>query len=192
MKRLLLAIAVYCLFAHPALAKCDVQLKPSDGFKELSAKLQCLKAEISELRNVIFPQGATRPALPTPVAGAAQESGGVRVELEKCSGSGGSVDCKIHLTSLTKDQTIYMSGDVIAVDNNGVTYRWRGFQKVGEKHMESGGNSRWYVAGVRTAATISYGAQTDQSPSQLAALQLWLRTDGSQYRLITFRNVALR
>ncbi|MGF1648897.1 MAG: hypothetical protein ACFCUN_00435 [Hyphomicrobiaceae bacterium] len=189
-----LALLAIGLMSSPlsASAQCDVTVRSTDTYLDLTQKLECLRAEIEDLRKAIAPaQRAQRPQAPV-LASDIQESDGIRFEVERCARSGGTIECRVHITSLDKDQHVHMSSDGIAVDMGGVTYRWHGFQSVGDRAIETGGNRRWYVAGVRVAATIVYRAQSDVEASGLAALQVSFAPDGRAFRMVTFRNLALQ
>jgi hypothetical protein len=176
-----------------AVADCDVELKPSDTFKELSAKLKCLETRIRALEG----SAATGPVVAPPPAAkfsavASMESGGIRFDVENCKKSGSGIVCRVFITSLGKDQSVYFTNGSRSVDTNGVLYSWKGYQGFGEKQMDQGGIRRWFVADVRTGTSLYFDAQIDQVAQSLAVVQIDFQLEGSGSKQVSFRNLSLQ
>lgn len=184
--------------------ECDLDMKVTDGFPELTTKLKCLAGEISALRREVAglkgggaiggaSSSASSAKLPTASGIQTQEGGGGRFEIESCKKTGSTISCRIFVTSNGKDQNIRIYSGSRIVDGNGVLYSWRGYQGLGEKQIESGDIRRWFVGDVRTGAQIVFEAQSDQSAVVLSVVQLSVASDStSNGTQVTFRNVALQ
>jgi hypothetical protein len=170
-------------------ADCATDLKPTDTFKELSAKLKCLNDRISVLEKGGAASVATRPQ-PQPIPGTrVQEAGGIKIELESCSKSGSGISCKIFVTSSDNDREAGFSDGSRAVDYNGVVLTWKGYQTAGEQ-MRRGWINRSFIADTRTAANIYFEAERETLADGLRALQVIYSTERSE-RTATFKNVPL-
>lgn len=181
---------VACL--TPAMAEaadCATELKPTDTFKELSAKLKCLNDRISMLENRGAAPVAARPQ-PQPIPGTrVHEAGGIKIELESCGKTGSGISCKIFVTSSDNDREAGFSDGSRAVDFNGVVLSWKGYQTAGEQ-MRRGWVNRSFIADTRTAANIYFEAEGETLGDGLSALQIIYSTERSE-RTATFKNVPL-
>ena len=186
----LLVASLFLSLSSPVLAAdCATDLKATDTYKELSAKLKCLNDRISALEG----SGNTsqKAALSSkPVLGTqTQEGGGVKLEIESCAKAGANFSCRLFITATSGDQNVQFDYESKAVDASGTVFRWKGFQTAGQQ-METGSVSRSFIGDVRTASTIFFEGGDKGLDTTLSALQLKLYTQGKLY-IITFRNLQL-
>jgi hypothetical protein len=175
-------------------ADCGPDLKQTDDYRTLSAKLKCLETRIRLLEGSRTPASTTigaAAAAPAPVQSLpqSQEVDGVRIELDRCERKEG-ISCKIFVTSLREDINVGFERGSIAVDSNGMQYFWHGYQGLGEASISTGVTFRSFISGVRTAAQISFTGMPEQSIKALTVMKLQLIAKGDNS--ITFRNVALK
>jgi hypothetical protein len=188
----IIALAVFLFSSAPVLAaNCDTELKSTDTYKELSAKLKCLNDRISAIEGSgSTSQKAALRVSPTK-ATQVQEAGGIKMELEGCSTSGGSIACRIYITATVNDDIIYLWGQSQAVNQEGAVLPIYGYQGRGEKEVEhiTTNISRKLIKDARTSAVVFFNLGPDNVTEQFSALQFKLGR-GSQYS-VTFRNVSV-
>lgn len=115
---------------------CEVRLKPSDGFKELSAKLECLENRIRVLegggaQDVSVDQSVAD----TPIRNVALKGGKILGRLSKCawSSQNGDLYCSFSIMNKTSDDQKMCLGR----ESRLVTDISRSFSKAG-----------WFYAGI--------------------------------------------
>jgi hypothetical protein len=178
--------------ARALAADCDIDLKPTDTYKELSAKLKCLNNRINALEGSAGQ--SPRKALSQPkVATQVEEAGGIRVELEGCLKSSANIVCRIFLTATTTDAPVYIGYQSRAVNQDGAVIDMMGFQGLGEKEIErfpcNGCNiQRQLIKDAKMNAVIFFKNSTENDTEQFTALRRQL---GGNYS-VTFRNVLVR
>jgi hypothetical protein len=106
-------IATGAAYAEPASTRsaggdCQTELKPTDGYRELSAMLKCLDDRIKALetaRPAGAPRGATEIAPPASVRRQILQNGTLQADLKKCGWwqKDGNLYCSITLTNRTKE-----------------------------------------------------------------------------------------
>jgi hypothetical protein len=185
--RIATTLLFLCISAPVWAADCDTNLKPTDTYKELSAKLKCLSDHINALEGS---GGDSQKAAirPKPVAGAQiQEAGGFRMEVDSCTRSGANFSCRLFVTAVSGDQEAQFQIESKAVDSSGTVFRWKGLQTAGQQ-LKTGSVSRQFIGDVRTGATIFFEGGDQSIVSPLSALQLKIYVQGKFYTM-TFRNI---
>lgn len=185
----LLAASLILLLPMPLLAaNCDTELKSTDTYKELSAKLKCLNDRINSLEG----SGATaqkKNLTPRPAAGIqVQEVGGKKIELESCLNSGSSVACTVFITTI-KDGNLSIGNSSRALDEQGAILEFEGFRGANEENVSRpmyGYVHRYYVSEVRTMGAILF--KSAKRVELLSAIQI--KTGDNE--TFTFRNVAVQ
>lgn len=196
-------------FSSHAFAQCATELKPTDGFKELSAVLRCLQSEIDTLKKSANP--ATKGETPSPAraATATVDTNVATFELGECSSKAGSLDCRVFVTPKGSDLSLNFgqsgAAPTRAIDAEGVTYAWHGFKTIGEARTEDPrvccGVKRSFVADVRGGVHFTLVSQSGHSSRNLAAIQIAFLVEESQnvrgrrtsdWQTITFRNISVR
>lgn len=167
-------------------AECDVSLKPTDGYQELSAKLQCMAAEIERLKKVVFPKSKSPAAKPI-VAAASQERDGVRIDVEKCSKSGPSIRCWLVITSIGRDRRLtFQSFEIF--DDQAVFYEGRSFQGAGESRPQTRMYlHREFIADVPKQVELGFRSETEQPATSISRMKF--QVDQNYFN---FRQIALQ
>lgn len=179
--RLFMAVSSPVWAAH-----CDPDLKPSDTYKELSAKLKCLDDRISAMEEKsAAPQKIA--VAPKSIAGTQiQEGRGIKIELEGCSMLESTISCRTYITSTANDVDLYFTEGVL-YDAAGAAFRSASYQGAGETAKAKFQTSRKFVSGVRTRGQLYFDGVQDFDGNVIIALQLNVGYQG----VLTFRNVAL-
>lgn len=143
--RLVLTLMACVIGGSASAADCATELKSSDGFKELSAKLKCLEDRIKALEG----SRADKHAMPAaPPAGAAKGSSrisfsGVEIALEKCARlENRDVYCKFSITNPTEeDKKVCFQYESRIVADTGASFSQAMYQSVGSVQNNLSGSA---------------------------------------------------
>jgi len=119
----IIALAVFLFSPAPVLAAdCDTDLKPTDTYKELSAKLRCLNDRINSLEsngNAVSQKSVIsgKPSAGTQV----QEFDGIQVETQNCTKANVNITCRFAVTA-KESKAYFWENTSYAMDNNGMVF----------------------------------------------------------------------
>jgi hypothetical protein len=188
-------LAMFAMAAS-ADAQCRTELKPTDGFADLSIILKCLNDEITALkagRGAAAPTSAQQPkagfiAVQTPSGPMSGSVGPLKFDITECRLKGTTVTCVVAVTA-EKDAVLNVEKHASHVfDDSGDRRNAKAFRGKNLKE-HSGAWYQEYTAGVALINEIDF---PDVGPDTqvLARVVIGFSTGGSwEYK--TFRNVAL-
>ncbi len=159
--------------------------------QDILARLKCLDERIAALEGSGPAWKAAAERAKTALH--SQEAGHVRIEMDSCSMSNGNMACDLYITA-SEDKDVEFREDSRAVDENGSTFYWLGYQTPGQK-MDTGIVRRYFVGETRTRATAIFRVGDLVPAGKLSAVQLQFSTaqDGAKERYaLTIRNVPLK
>jgi hypothetical protein len=114
---LVFGLLFFCGFAKAAESQdCEVRLKPSDGFKELSEMLECLQQRIQNLEGK--DARVSRPYKPSEFVGQAT-SGIFLFEIDRCGRSGSNIACTMYITAQGADGILLIGDKSSIFDDKG-------------------------------------------------------------------------
>ncbi len=190
MKRFGFALAILALRPTVHAESCKTELKLTDGYRELSAILQCLKDEIEKLKGEA---GKASPAVPGKAALPSAPAGGtlkgnvgpLTIELTGCRKVSGSVACQIKYLS-PSDGALFFGGRSRLFDDTGQAHE---ISRVSGKSIIGGFPSEQaLVAGIFYQTDIQFDGVFSASVSKL---ELQISHDNRQWVTPVFRNIPI-
>jgi hypothetical protein len=188
--RLLAVSLLLSLSSSVSAANCDTDLKQTDTYKQLSAKLKCLNDRINALEGIENTAQKSEPRTKPVAETQVQEADGFRIELESCSKSGGEVACKLFVTSGLRDRSMYITQDSSIVTDDGISLDLVGYHKAGAKDMSRCvGNSIRVdlIAEARSAGVIYFKSAGVISSDLLTTISIKV----SNREGVRFKNIRL-
>lgn len=190
------AIAAIAFSGAALSAECNLDLKPSDGIKELSEKLKCLGSEVSSLRREVqglkAPVGATSPRQATGKPLLSTSAGPVQVSLLGCTKTGASALCRMTLRARDDISVNIHASQNFLFDDAGRKYEASSVSVGGKRSSRESdrsirrGGGYTLISGVDTPFDISVDS-LDAGATSFSAIKLTIHNAGEA----TLRNISL-
>jgi hypothetical protein len=189
------SVLLIVLSGTAATASCDVDLKPTDKYQELSTKLRCLEDRINALEDGRS-RGTGKPGILVQASTTenTQEADRLRLQLQSCTRKGQSVSCGMTLTTISNDSVVAIWNDSLASDNAGAQSTLAEIEVNGKKtemkryaHFDNE-----FVSDVPVFYRLSFDNISSQA-SQIAALKIYFKNGSRGNKTsVTFRGIDIK
>lgn len=183
---------------------CGLDLKPTDDYQALTAKLKCLENRIKALEGgtlengtlengTLAQTGAQRDRARPPASKFTQEISEVRFEVDNCQQDEKVILCKMFMTSFGADAEVTFGPNSGVIDGAGSKYRFWNYMGFGEQDWDFlvPAIKRTFIADVRTGGKFRFTGDPEQKAESLAILQLEV-TIKDRKQLLNMRNIPVQ
>jgi hypothetical protein len=192
------AICALFLMGAPArAADCALDLKETDDYRALTAKLKCLENRIKTLEggaasttNATSTPSAA-PASGAPTSALSQEVGGVRFEIDTCQQNNTEIICKLFITAIDADVNFTLLQSSRVVDDNGVSYFLGRCHGAGDPGWNFIPSAQSFISDVRTELKLQFNGRPEQKPKKLPRFSFEIQMNDKTHSIVS-KNIPIQ